>query len=200
MSFLQGDGEFGLRDGAAQVARQIEVSIHGVLAHVLGDLLAEDEAASLLQAVVAEPAFPPAQENENGALEEAVKIDDDLVGPVAERAEKTPDLAGDGRAVPAFPQIPHPALAPGDEDAVQHRVIQEKIRGGLLDGPADVGLRVAAAQRRERRQRVDHVPDGAEFDDEDVHRVFRSSRIHRTASRMSSAMKAGMSVRTMFEP
>src|SRR5512137_1478505 len=183
MSLPQGDGEFGLRDGAAQVARKIEVSIHGVLAHVLGDLLGEDEAASLLQAVVAEPAFPPAQQNEDGALEEAVKVDDDLVGPVAERAEKTPDLAQDGSAVPAFPQIPYPALAPRNEDTVEHRVIQEKV----LDGPADVRLRVAAAQRRKRRQRVDHVPDGAEFHDEDVH-LSRSFMIQSTASRISPAM------------
>ena len=104
-----------------------------------------------------------------------------------------------GRAVAAFPQVPQPPLAPGHENPIEHGLVREEIRGSLLDDPADVGLRVAAPKRRERGQRVDHVPDGAELDDQDVH-PLRSLMIHCTASSTSSAMKAGMSVRTIFDP
>ncbi len=187
MGFPQTDGELGLCRITPEVAREIEIALHGVLGHVLGDLLVEKKPASLLQTVVAELALSPAQEDENGALEEAVEINHQIVGPVAKGVQKARDLPEDSPAVPAFLQVSNPAFAPGDEDPVEHGVIHEQIRGGLLDNPGDVRLRVAAAKGCQRRQRVDHVPDGAEFDDEDVH-PCRSLMIHCTASRMSSAM------------
>ena len=85
-----------------EVADEVEVAVHGVLPHLLGDLFVVEQAAQLLEAVVAEPPSAAAQGDDDGALEEAVEVDDEVVGTAAERPVETrASPAGGPRSVPA---------------------------------------------------------------------------------------------------
>ena len=73
---------------SGEISDEVEVAVHGVLPHLFGDLFVVEEAASLLQAVVA--VFPPssAEQDDCGALEQTVEIDHQVVGTAPDLLEK----------------------------------------------------------------------------------------------------------------
>jgi len=64
-----------------QIGRKVQITIHGVFAHVFRDFLVVEQTASLLHAVVAQLPDAAAQSDQDGALEKAVKVDDQVIGP-----------------------------------------------------------------------------------------------------------------------
>ncbi len=86
-----------------------------------------------------------------------------------------------------------PSFPAGDDHPVEIGMARQQIGGCLLDDPGNVGVGMAAAEGGERRQRVDHIADGAQFDDQDVHGL-RFLRIHCTPARRSPAMCTGRTI------
>ncbi len=92
--FSDGDPEFRRRRKTGRprfpgdMAHEVEVAVHGVLPHLFGDFFVVEEAAQLLQAVVAELSFSAAEEDDYGALEQTVEVDDQIVRAAPEIPEK----------------------------------------------------------------------------------------------------------------
>src|SRR5262249_33627697 len=73
---------------------------------------------------------------------------------------------------------------------VQTRAPSQQLRrAALLDGPGDARFRHRTPQRSERWQRVNHVADGAEFDNQDPHKSEGSHLL--SATTVSSCVFRG---------
>ena len=106
-----------------------------------------------------------------------MEVDDQIVGAAPKFSQENSHFPKRPRDL-SPPELVEPAFAAGDDDPVQVGMVREQIGGRLLDDPGDIRVGIETPQGGQRRQGVDDVADGAQFDDQDVH-VFRSFKIQR---------------------
>ncbi|OQB47890.1 MAG: hypothetical protein BWX99_03031 [Deltaproteobacteria bacterium ADurb.Bin151] len=68
--------------------------------------------------------------------------------------------------------------------------MKDKTRRRFFHYPGNVRVGIQSAQGRKRRQRVNDIADGAEFDNQNIH--VRFSSIQWTASKIFSAIWSGL--------
>lgn len=114
-----------------------------------------------------------ARERERGTLQVALHVERHVPLHLAQPADEGAHLACERAPAPRAEQHRAPALAREHVAAVEQRVSDDHVARAVLDDEAERRIGQRRPQQRHERQRVDHVTDRAETDDE---HALRSGR------------------------
>lgn len=121
-----------------------------------GDRLAEKEAAFTC-IMIADLFLAAGEKGDEPALGDHLQVDDEVE---VMRMQVFADLSPVGELIDAFPV--------DEVDFIDPRLAGKDPRKGRMYGPCDPGIGIGLAQGIEGGERVDDVPQGAHFYDQDV--------------------------------
>lgn len=121
-----------------------------------GDRFAEKEAAFTC-IMIADLFLAAGEEGDKSALGDHLQVDDEVE---VMRMQVFADLSPVGELIDAFPV--------DEVDFIDPRLAGKDPRKGGMYGPCDPGIGIGLAQGVEGGERVDDVPQGAHFYDQDV--------------------------------
>jgi len=146
-------------DGDVEVLEAGEVALGGGDGGV-GDVFVIERAGAFAGGFQADAAGAAGGPGHQGAAEEALEVDGDVVLFVAELAAPAPDFGeAHGRG---------PAFAGVKDGLAQAGMALEDFGEGVVDDPVDLGGRPAALESGEDGQRLDDVAERAGFDDQNL--------------------------------
>ncbi len=161
--------------GAAQEIEEFAVSVDGVLFGIAdGDAVGVKEWGAFAGAGEADTDGGAGLEGEEAGSKEALEIEDEVELPVALSTEELGEAAGGGEVSPPTAE----AFAVEEDYFIELGMAVEDAGAGGGDEPGDAGVGPVVAQEIENGERVNHVADGAGFDEEDAARRGLDLEVH----------------------
>ncbi len=168
-----GDGKV-IREGEpweSEAFEESEISFDGVrVGGGDGDAFIESKPCMFVVALagpIARLATASGEGDPDGALEQSLKVDDQIIVCVPEFPNEREH--GRGKRPPADPpREGFPGTALPHDDPIQGGMAVEEVLGGFLDEPGDLGVGPGTPEGCQGRESMGDVPQGAELDDENV--------------------------------